>query len=135
MPFYTPASSTYETHRDILLSRIEGAVLGSYTVDGDYITETTLLDGYDHKILQEGQVLAMNPANGQAVPNYTSYGFGTIGVLLHWVCADDEDPVSTIVLEGWVNENYCTDNGVFGTVLAATKTVLSTVHFVARDTL
>jgi len=133
MPFFTPASSSYETHHDILLS--DNVVLGSYTLDADYVTETELLDGKDYKIVQEGQVLAMNPANGQAVPNYTSYGFGVIGVLLHWVCADDEDPVATLVLEGWVNEKYCTDNGTYATVLAATKTALPDVHFRSQDTL
>jgi hypothetical protein len=78
----------------------------------------------------------MNPANGQAVPNYTSYGFGVLGVLFRAQNADYQDPISAVILEGWCDENYCTDNGVFGTVLAATKTSLADViHFVARETL
>tara|TARA_Y100000310_G_scaffold291990_1_gene320367 strand:- start:3933 stop:4340 length:408 start_codon:yes stop_codon:yes gene_type:complete len=135
MPFYTPASSTYETHRDVLISSIESSVLGSYTLDADYVTATTLADGKDYKIVFEGQVLAMNPANGQAVPNYTSYGFGELGVLYNAMNTDNEDPVATVILDGWVNEGVCTDNGVFGTVLAATKTALTTVQFVDRTTL
>jgi hypothetical protein len=136
MPFYTPPTSTYETHREVLLSPMTASTIGSYTIDSAYITPVTAVDGNAYESVFEGQVLAMNPVNGKAVPNYSSYGFGVLGVLFRAVNTDKQDVPASIILEGWVDENYCTDNGVFGTVLAATKTALAdVVHFVKRETL
>lgn len=119
---YALTPSSYETHRDILVS--DHAVIATYTLDQDYITPITLADAESttRKILHEGEVLALNPATGKVVPNYTSYGFGVLGVLLQYADAHNADAVVPVVMEGWVYEGYVTDNGVFGTVLAATKT-------------
>lgn len=136
MPFYTLPTSTYETHREVLLSSMSASTIGSYTIDKAYITPREAADGVNYETVFEGQVLAMNPANGKAVPNYTTYGFGVLGVLFRSVNTDNQDVPAAVILEGWVDENYCTDNGTFGTVLAATKTTLvDVVHFVARETL
>jgi len=132
MPFQTVAS-TYETHYDILAS--SKYVATTYTVDQDYVTPVTMADGRSRKILYEGQVMALNPANSKAVPNYTSYGFGVMGPLLQAVDVQEADELGAIVHRGDVVEAYCTDNGTYGTVLSATKTSLADrIHFVAPTT-
>lgn len=132
MPFQTVAS-TYETHYDILAS--SNYVATTYTIDRDYVTAVTMADGRTRKVLYEGQVMALNPANGKAVPNYTSYGFSVMGPLLQVVDVQEADELGAIVHRGDVVEAYCTDNGTYGTVLAATKTSLTNrIHFVAPTT-
>lgn len=123
MPYYS-APTTYETHRDILVSH-EGLVVATYTVDADYVSGKTLADGTTRKVAWEGTVMALRPSNSQAVPNYTTYGFAALGVLLQSVDVEDGDQVAPIVFRGDVAEDYCYDNGVFGTVLSATKNTLA----------
>jgi len=132
MPYQSPAS-TYETHYDILAS--SQYIAKTYTVDQSYVTPVTMADGRTRKILYEGQVVALNPATGKVVPNYTSYSFGVLGVLLQQVDVQEADEVGAVVHRGDVVEDYCTDNGVYGTVLAATQTSLSTrIIFVGPGT-
>lgn len=132
MPFQTVAS-TYETHYDILAS--SDYIATTYTIDKDYVTPVTMADGRTRKVLYEGQIMALNPANGKAVPNYTSYGFGVMGPLLQVVDVQEADELGAIVHRGDVVEAYCTDNGVYGQVVAANKTTLANrIHFVAPTT-
>jgi hypothetical protein len=119
----SPTITSYESHRDILASGQH--VIATYTIDTAYVTPVTLADGESRKVLWEGTVLALNPTNNQAVPNYTSYGFQALGVLLQQVDVHDGDEVGPVVFRGDVIEDYCSDNGTFGTVLAATKTALA----------
>lgn len=121
MPYQSPAT-TYETHYDILAS--SQYIASTYTVDQNYVTPVTMADGRTRKILYEGQVVSYNPATGKVVPNYTSYGFTALGVLLQQVDVQEADEVGAVLHRGDVVENYCTDNGTYGTVLAATKTAL-----------
>jgi hypothetical protein len=128
MPYQSPAS-TYETHYDILASSIY--VASTYTVDQDYVTPVTMADGRTRKILYEGQVVAYDPSTGKIVPNYTSYSMSALGVLLQNVDVQEADEVGAVVHRGDLVENYCTDNGTYGTVLAATKTSLADrIYFV-----
>lgn len=128
MPYQSPAT-TYETHYDILASSLY--VSSTYTVDRTYVTPVTMADGRTRKILYEGQVVALNPATGKIVPNYTSYSFGVLGVLLQQVDVQEADEVAAVVHRGDLVEDYCTDNGTYGTVLAATKTSLTNrIYFV-----
>lgn len=128
MPYQSPAT-TYETHYDILAS--SQYVSSTYTVDRTYVTPVTMADGRTRKILYEGQVVALNPATGKIVPNYTSYSFGVLGVLLQQVDVQEADEVAAVVHRGDLVEDYCTDNGTYGTVLAATKTSLANrIYFV-----
>lgn len=126
MPYRTTLS-TYDQVNNIFLTDIKIAVLGTYTIDEDYVS-TTDLSG--HKYLKEGWVMALNPANDKIVPNYTSYGFGVIGVLPGPSSLENDegehDEIVALVMDGaWLDEDLCFDNGVFGTVLSATKTTLS----------
>lgn len=126
MPYRT-ALSTYDQVNDIFLTDIKMAVMGTYTIDKDYVS-TTDLNGY--KYLKEGWVMALNPANSKIVPNYTSYGFGVIGVLPAPSSVENSegthDEVVAVVRDNaWLDSDLIFDNGVFGTVLAATETTLS----------
>lgn len=130
----SPSITTYESHRDILASG--DYVAATYTVDADYVTEVTLADGRSRKVLWEGQVLGLNPANQQVVPNYTTYGFAAVGVLLQHVDVEDGDSEVPVVFRGDIKEDYCIDNGTFGTVLAATKAALADrIQFVTETRL
>lgn len=127
----SPSITTYVGRRDILAS--SNYTPATYTVDKDYVSPVTLADGTTREILWEGTVMALNPANNLIVPNYTSYGFSAIGPLLASVDVEEADQVGTIVWRGDVIEDYCSDNGTFGAVLAATKTTLSNrIEFVSE---
>lgn len=126
--------TTYESHRDIFASG--DRVISTYTIDTQYVTEVTLADGRSRKVLWEGQVLALNPTTQKAVPNYTSYGFSALGVLAQHVDVEDGDREAPVAFRGDIKEDYCTDNGTFGTVLAATKTTLADrIQFVTETRL
>ncbi len=97
--------------------------------------EATLADGASRKVLWEGQVLGMNPANSKVVPQYASYGFAALGVLLQFIDVHDGDEVVPVVYRGDVIESYCTDEGSFGSVQSATKTTLADrIQFIPTDT-
>jgi hypothetical protein len=124
MPYFTNHTTSYESRRDILASS-NGLVIATYTVDTTYATEVTLNDGESRKVIWAGTVMALRPSNSKAVPNYTTYGFTALGVLLQDADVQDGDEVAPIVFRGDVIEDYCSDNGTFGTVLSATKTALA----------
>lgn len=131
----TPVITTYESHRDILASKNWSAA--TYTIDNQWVTEVTLADpdSTSRKVLWEGQVMALNPADSKIVPNYTTYGFSAVGVLLFQTDVHDGDQEAAIVWRGDIVEDYVTDNGVFGTVLAATITDLADrIQFTATGT-
>ena len=126
MPYRT-ALSTYDQVNNIFLTDIKMAVIGTYTIDSDYVS-TTDLNGLQY--LKEGWVMALNPANDKIVPNYSSYGFGVIGVLVGPASTENietvhDEVVGLVMDNAWLDEDLCFDNGVFGTVLDATKTTLS----------
>jgi hypothetical protein len=123
MGAYVSYASSYETRYDILASSLYVAT--TYTVDRAYVSPVTLADGTTRKLLHEGTIMALNPANGKIVPNYTSYGFGAMGPLLQKADVNTADEVAAVVHRGDVVEDYCSDNGTYGTVLSATKTTLA----------
>lgn len=130
----SPSVTTYESHRDILAS--DNAVIATYTLDQNYVTEQTLADGTSKKVLWEGTVLANDPSSKKVVPNYTTYSFGELGVLLQTAYAENGDVEVGVVFRGDVIEDHCSDNGTFGTVLAATKTALADrIQFVDQNRL
>ena len=106
-------------------------VIATYTLDADYVTALTLEDETTQKVLPLGTVLALNPSTDKVVPNYTSYGFGALGVLLYDAdCGEttdgyNYDRIVNVVVYGEVLEKHCWDNGTFGSVLNATKASLS----------
>lgn len=122
MPYFS-TPSTYETHKDVLVSG--NSVIATYTVDADYVAAQTLADGSSRKVLWEGTVMSRIGTTGLIVPNYTTYGFAPLGVLLQTVDVNDGDEIAPVVFRGDVAEDYCYDNGIDGTVLAATKNALA----------
>jgi hypothetical protein len=130
----SPVITTYESHRDILAS--SNYVASSYTLDANYVALQTLADGTTAKVLWEGTIVAVDPSNSKVVPNYTAYGFGELGPLLQVAYADNGDTEVAVVFRGDVVEAYCSDDGTFGTVLAATKTALADrIQFTAQTRL
>jgi hypothetical protein len=123
MPFFQNYTTSYESRRDILAS--DNPVIASYTLDSTYITPVTLNDGESRKVLRAGTVLAVRPSNSKVVPNYTSYSFGAVGVLYQDADVQDGDEAVPVVFRGDLIEDYCSDNGTFGTVLSATKSTLA----------
>lgn len=123
MPVSQAFPSSYEANFDVMASK--GGTFASYTLDSTYVTPVTGVDGVSRKVLRSGQVMAYNPATGKVVPNFTAYSMGVVGPLLQTANADNGDTDVAIVFEGNVKESLCKDNGVFGTVLAATKTALA----------
>jgi hypothetical protein len=123
MPYFQNYTTTYESRRDILASG--NVVIATYTVDQSYVTPVTLNDGESRKVLWAGTVMGLRPSNSKVVPNYASYSFAAVGVLLQDVDVQDGDEVAPVVFRGDVIEDYCSDDGTFGTVLAATKSTLA----------
>lgn len=107
-----------------------GAVISTYTVDYTYVAPLQLEDLTYRRIVPAGTVLAYNPTTGKVVPNYTTYGFGVIGVSRHDVDLDEVgantegDRLVSCILRGVVYEDNAWDNGTHGTVLQATKDAL-----------
>lgn len=111
-------------------------LIASYTLDGSYVTPLAIVTEEDEesvRVLPLGTVLALNPANNLVVPNYTSYGFGVLGVLKNDSIAqvwDDnpnviKNPVVNVVFDdGIINVDACWDNGTRKSVLAATRSAL-----------
>ena len=105
--------------------------LATYTLDSTYVDNVEMADGTYRKVLPLGTVLAMKPDDNKVVPNYTSYGFGELGVLRYDTDCGEEtsgynyDRIVSVVVAGEVYSKHCWDNGTFGTVLGATKTSLS----------
>jgi len=121
----SPVISSYEGIKGNLIAAGE-PTMASYTVDYQYVTELTLPgSGDSRKIVQEGQVMALDPSSRKIVPNYSAYGFSAVGVNVQDVDVTDGDEALGIVYDGTVAEPVCIDNGTLGTVLAATKTALA----------
>jgi hypothetical protein len=109
--------------------------VATYTLDSSYITPILLTDNTSRRFLPVGTVVAYNPTTGKVVPNYTTYGFGVLGCITNDAdCGEvgsqeTGDRVVGVVIRGIVWEDRSWDNGVYGTVLQATKDVLSRITF------
>lgn len=130
MPYRT-AMESYQAHKDVLLSRVW--VPASYTFIGGSSAPVSA-DGNGDKILYAGQVVSVDIASGKAYPHNLNHAAQTaVGVLIEDVNLRRGDEAATIVVQGWVDENLCTDLEVFGTVGAAAKSSLSgRVNFTKR---
>lgn len=121
----SPSITSYEGIKQNLIAGGE-PVVASYTVDYQYVTEITLPgSGDSRKVIQEGQVVSLDPSSRKVVPNYSAYGFTAVGVNIQDVDVTDGDEALGVVWDGILAEPVCIDNGVLGTVLAATKTALA----------
>jgi len=123
-----PVSSSITSYEGVKGNLIAGGepVVASYTVDYQYVTEITLPgSGDSRKVIQEGQVVSLDPSSRKVVPNYSAYGFTAVGVNIQDVDVTDGDEALGVVWDGVLAEPVCIDNGVLGTVLSATKTALA----------
>ncbi len=130
MPYRT-AIGTYQSHKDVILSR--HWVPASYTFIGGSSAPVSA-DSDGNKILYAGQVVSVDIATGKAYPHNLNHAAQTaVGVLIEDVNLRFSDEPATILVQGWVDENLCTDLEVFGTVGAAAKSSLSgRVNFTKR---
>jgi len=123
-----PVSSSITSYEGVKGNLIAGGepVVASYTVDYQYVTEITLPgSGDSRKIVEEGQVMSFDPSSRKVVPNYATYGFTAIGINIQDVDVTDGDEALALVWDGHLSEPVCIDEGILGTVLAATKTTLA----------
>lgn len=115
-----------QPRRESEVLALPSATIASYTLDQDYITPLELVGTSDtKKILPLGTVLSLNPVGKKVVPNFTSYGFGELGVLLHDADVHSADAAVSVVFRGDVLETSCWDNGTYGAILTATKRALT----------
>ncbi|MBD3260913.1 MAG: hypothetical protein GF334_04425 [Candidatus Altiarchaeales archaeon] len=103
------------------------ATIATYTLDRDYVHTYDVNHGYytTRKVQPLGSVVAMDPITNKVVPNFTSYGFGEIGVTLKDADVTDVDQEIGVLIRGFVREEHCWDDGDYGSVIAATKTALA----------
>lgn len=121
----------FKKNRPTTIATGKKPVVATYTLDQSYWPtyelDTEIPDS--EKIAMAGYVVAMNPANSKVVPNYTSYGFGQVGVLLNDVSMGPpgryHDREASVIWRGDIIEDNCWDNGGFGSVTQATKDALA----------
>lgn len=122
MPFRSSMRS-YQVHRDVILSR--HWVPAAYTFIGGANSPVTA-DADGEKIIYAGEVVSIDAASGKAYPHSVAHAAQTVvGVLVEDVNTKDADEASTVLIDGYVDENLCRDLGVFGTVSAGTKSALA----------
>lgn len=110
---------------------VQAKVIATYTVDQAYVDTYDLVGepALTLKILPAGYVVAFNPETKKVVPNYTSYGFGVVGITTDDVelgASEQEyhDKEVNVLWRGVVLEDFLWDNGDYNGVLQATKDAL-----------
>ena len=131
MPYRSDYGSSYQVHKDVLLSRV--FVPASYTFIGGSNSPVSA-DSNGNKLLYAGQVVSVDAASGKAYPHTVGFSAqSVVGVLIEDLDLRYGDEAGTIIVQGWVDENLCIDLDVFGTVGAAAKTALADrVNFTKR---
>lgn len=130
MPFRS-GMRAYQVGRDVILSR--HWVPAAYTFVGGATSPVTA-DADGNKIIYAGEVVSVDAATGKAYPHSAAHAAqSVVGVLIENVNVKDADEASTVLIQGWVDENLCRDLGVFGTVSAGSKSALADrVNFTKR---
>ncbi len=128
----------FKKSRPKTIAACKYGVIASYELDHMFIQTYELVnDGYERKLAMSGTVLAINPTSGKVVPNFTSYGFAAVGVLMGDAdCGDPgwaHDVEVNVMWRGLAIEERCWDNGVYGTVLGNTKDTLAERIDFVRD--
>lgn len=126
--FYTQ-SSTYLVGERVIWASTQLRIVTSYTLDASAFSA----DGNGDKVAVEGLVLTWS--TGGRAKAHVSAGTQAIGVLLERHNLRDSDQECGMVIGGYLNSTKLVDNGVFGTVLAASITDLAAlgVFLVATD--
>ena len=113
--------------------------IASYTLDSSYVSSYQVWWGdtkTTRKIQPLGSIMALNPANRKVVPNFTSYGFGVIGILAKDAMAEYGDVEVPIIFTGVVNEKAVWDDGEYQNLLQVTRDALADrIKFVDTDNL
>lgn len=117
----------------------KATTIASYTLDRAYVTSYQVWWG-DTKVYRKiqpmGSILALNPQNRKAVPNFTSYGFSPLGVLADDAMVEYDDLVVNVIFTGAVNEKAVWDDGEYQNLLQATRDALADrIQFVNVDKL
>lgn len=126
-----------ERRDDLLLS--DRITIATYTLDHQYVTTYQVWYGetkLDRKIQPFGSVMALDPSSRKVVPNFASYGFGIMGVLLNDELVQFGDKEVAIIFEGEINEKAIWDDGAYQNLLDATRVALrGRINFIDADQL
>ena len=111
---------------DVSYTRRE--IIASYTLDSSYVASYEIYYGDTEvwrKVQPLGSVLALSPATRKVVPNFASYGFEAVGVLLDDAMVEYGDKEVNVLYKGVVNEKAVWDDGQYQNVLQATRDALA----------
>ena len=111
---------------DVSYTRRE--ITASYTLDSSYVASYEIYYGDTEvwrKVQPLGSVLALSPATRKVVPNFASYGFEAVGVLLDDAMVEYGDKEVNVLYKGVVNEKAVWDDGQYQNVLQATRDALA----------
>jgi hypothetical protein len=120
---------------DVSYTRRE--IIASYTLDSNYVASYEIYYGDTEvwrKVQPLGSVLALNPATRKVVPNFASYDFGAVGVLLDDAMVEYGDKEVNVLYKGVANEKAVWDDGQYQNVLQATRDDLADrITFINAD--
>lgn len=103
-------------------------VIASYTLDKNYVQSYEIYWGETEvwrKVQPMGTILALDPSSRKVVPNFASYGFGVVGVLLDDAMVEYGDEAVNVLWEGVANEKAVWDDGEYQNLLQATRDALA----------
>lgn len=103
-------------------------VIASYTLDSNYVQSYEIYWGETEvwrKVQPMGTILALDPSSRKVVPNFASYGFEAVGVLLDDAMVEYGDEAVNVLWEGVANEKAVWDDGEYQNLLQATRDVLA----------
>lgn len=135
---FIPIKEKRNRPRRIVASNPDTTVIFSYTISSSVLATytTTIGDPSGYILMQpQGSVMAFNPDTQQVQPHFTFQTPVALGVLINDAIMDwNTQAEVNILVRGDVVENWCWDNGVYGTVTAEAKAALGDrVRFVGKE--
>lgn len=135
---FIPLKSKPNRPRRIIASNADTTVIFSYTLSSSVLStyETTIGDPSGYILMQpQGSVMAFNPDTQQVQPHWTFQSPVALGVLINDAIMDwNTQAEVNILVRGDVVEDWCWDNGIYGTVTAEAKAALGDrVKFVGKE--
>lgn len=135
---FIPLKNKPNRPRRIIASNADTTVIFSYTLSSSVLStyETTIGDPSGYILMQpQGSVMAFNPDTQQVQPHWTFQDPAPLGVLINDAIMDwNAQAEVNILVRGDVVEDWCWDNGVYGTVTAEAKAALGDrVKFVGKE--
>lgn len=114
-------------------------VIASYTLDYTYVQSYKIYYGDTEvwrRVQPMGSILALDPATRKVVPNFASYGFSAVGVLLDDEMVEYGDKEVNLFYRGVINEKAVWDDGEYQNLLQASRDVLADrITFINADLL